>query len=367
MQLPFDVKYQARKIIKTQKQKQNTTNNTKASSTRLLNSDLHYNMVSVHIDRINITHVAELHHKSKHQIIKSDDAESSSVVKEKRQIKYTIDNKLSQPSIRKIQKAVKYLNFITVPKKLNNPTTGKDFNFKLCFATFTLSSPQMHSDQVLKNMLINQLIIELKKKYSVKNYVWRLEKQNNGNAHFHFILDKFIPHQELRELWNRIQNKLGYVDEYTKKMSVISYKDYQQLFKNSKKATTESIRKSYAKGKATSWKYPNSTDVHSLLFILDIDKYLIKYMSKSEQNEGIEGRLWGCSQALSNITGGREIVDSNINIELNRLIENKAVRHVKSDYYEILFLDWFILEKCECYILMSLLREFLITHFDLKT
>lgn len=256
---------------------------------------------------------------------------------------------------------------MSIPQKLNNPVTGKDFNFKICFATLTLSAPQMHTDNQLKSLLINQLIIELKKKYHVNHYVWRIEKQKNKNAHFHFLLDKFIPHSDLRNIWNRLQNKLGYVDEYTKKMSALSFAEYRALYANSRKKTINDIRNAWKKGKATGWKYPNSTDVHSLIFIKDIDSYLCKYLSKSEQNEGIEGRLWGCSRPLSNIKGAREVVDSSISQELNSLIESSAAKHVKGEYYEIIFTDWFQLEKTKCYHIMSLLREYLIQHFNLSS
>lgn len=338
-----------------------------ACSNRLSKEPLIYNQVSVHIDRINITRHFEVQHKSKHSIVQTDADIEQYVIKPKKQIKYTVNDKMSQPTIRKIQKAVRYLNFMAVDKKMTNVVSGKDFKFRICFATLTLSSPQVHSDNVLKKILINQLLVELKKKYKINNYVWRLEKQLNGNAHFHFLFDKFIPHTELREVWNRLQNKLGYVDRYQAKMIDISFNDYKKLYGSTSKKSESQIRAAYAKGKATKWVYPNSTDIHSLLFINDIDKYLIKYMSKDEQNKGIEGRLWGCSQSLSNITGAREIVDSNISDELNRLIDYKAVKHVKGDYYEILFLDWFILETCKCYILMDLLRQYLILKFNIKS
>lgn len=336
-------------------------------SNRLSKEPLIYNQVSVHVDRINITRHFEVQRKSKHQIIDKTAELNISTPVEKKQIKYTVNDRMSQPTIRKIQKAVRYLNFMAVDKKMTNVVSGKEFKFKICFATLTLSSPQVHSDNVLKKLLINQLLVELKKKYKINNYVWRLEKQLNGSAHFHFLFDKFIPHTELREVWNRLQNKLGYVDRYRDKMINISFNDYKKLYGTNTKKSDNQIRAAYAKGKATQWAYPNSTDIHSLLFINDIDKYLIKYMSKDEQNKGIEGRLWGCSQSLSNITGAREIVDSSISAELDNLINCGSVRHVKGDYYEILFLDWFILETCKCYILMDLLRQYLILKFNIKS
>jgi hypothetical protein len=344
-----------------------TPKNLIKNDSKYVDRSIHYKMVSIHIDRINITNCFESKRKSCHQLEKSEVISPECAIKEKKVIKYTINDMMSEPTKRKITKAIKYLNFLTVPRKMQNKVTGKDFNFKLCFATLTLSSVQVHSDTVIKHQLINHLIVELKNKYKLGNYIWKCEKQANGNVHFHFILDKFIPHTELRNIWNRVQNKLGYVDEYTKKMSALSFSEYKALYPSYTKKTDKDIRTAFAKGKKTGWLYPNSTDVHSLQFINDIDSYLIKYMSKDEQNEGIKGRIWGCSQSLSKIDGAREIVDSNISLELNNLINCGSVRHVKGDYYEILFLDWFILERCGCTLLMSLLKDYLITHFNIKT
>lgn len=329
-------------------------------------ASLAYNMVSVHIDRINITRHLELNRKSKHQIDNSESTIQLPVSDTKKTIKFSSNDMMSSQTQRKLTKAVKYLNFVTLPKKINNPVTGKDFNFKICFATCTLSSPQSHSDNELKKHLINQLLVEVKKIYHVNNYIWRIEKQTNGNAHFHFLFDKFIPHTELRSRWNRIQNKLGYVDEYTKRMSKIKYNEYRTLYANNSKKSEKDIKRAWQKGKASGWKNPNSTDIHSLLFINDIDSYLIKYLSKDEQNKGIVGRLWSCSQSLSNLTGARDIVDNSISAELNNLVNSEVCRHVKGEYYEIIFTDWNKLEQMQCYNLMSLLREWLIRQFNIE-
>jgi hypothetical protein len=343
-----------------------TPKNLIKNDSKYIDRSIEYKMISIHIDRINITNCFESKRKSSHQITESDVICLEEIKKEKRIITYSDDGLMSEPSKRKLQKAIKYLNFITFPKKIQNKVTGKIFNMKLCFASLTLSSPQVHSDTVIKHQLINHLLVELKTKYKISNYVWKCEKQNNGNVHFHFIFDKFIPHSELRNIWNRLQNKLGYVDNYTKRMSSMSFAEYKATYSANTKKSEKDIRAAYAKGKSTGWVFPNSTDVHSLQFINDIDSYLIKYMSKSEQNKDIKGRLWGCSQSLSKIDGAREIVDSALSIELNTLVECGRARKVEGKYYQILLCNWFDFEYCNCTLLMSLLKEYLVTHFNIK-
>jgi hypothetical protein len=325
---------------------------------------LKYDMLSIHPDRINIVHVTEIKGSSKRQIIKDDDEVIDSNVKEVHKVKFTNEDKLSNTTQRKLRRAIKYMDVICKNKKIDNVVTGKVINYKMSFVTLTLSSSQIHSDQCIKNLLINQFVIEAKKKWKIEFHIWRLEKQRNGNAHFHFIFDKFIPHAELREVWNRIQNKLGYVDRYQTKMELLTFREYQDLFKNNKSYDGKKVLAAYKKGKATNWKYPNSTDVHSLMFINNIDSYLIKYMSKDEQNKGIEGRLWGCSQNLSNITGARDIVDSDINNDLIKLAQSKNVRHIADNYYTVVFFSIEDLRKCKCYLLYNMLRDYLLTQFN---
>ena len=91
------------------------------------------------------------------------------------------NNKISSQATRKIGKAVDYLVFFATNKKIQSSANGKALNFKIAFITLTLSSNQIHSDNEIKSKLLNQFIIEAKKKWKIKNYVWRAEKQENGN------------------------------------------------------------------------------------------------------------------------------------------------------------------------------------------
>lgn len=324
-----------------------------------------YDTVSVHLDRVNICKRIEIKGGSKRAVVSDvSDEELNSGVSD-RKVKFSVDDKMSSQTQRKLQKAVRYLNFISSTKRVKGRIAGKDVKFKLCFVSVTLSSVQVHSDNIIKAQLINQFIIEIKKAYKASHYVWRCEKQLNGNVHFHFIFDVFIPWQELRELWNRIQNKLGYVDRYKERMKSLSYAEYKDTYRFARNMNEEKILAAYRKGRMTDWRYPNSTDIHSLEFINDIDKYLIKYLSKSEQNVGIEGRMWSCSQSLSDIKGGVDIVDSSLSAELNRLEESNGVRRFKDVYFTIYFTDALDLLTLNCPLLLALFKDFIMEKFHI--
>jgi hypothetical protein len=149
-------------------------------------------------------------------------------------------------------------------------------------------------------------------------------------------------------------------------MQSLSYLEYCALFKDNKKYTASSIKAAWIKGRATNWAHPNSTDVHSLLFIRDIDAYLIKYLQKSEQNQGVKGRMWGCSQSLSLIKGGIADVDSYLSEEVERIAKAKGVRCFSQKYFCIYFCDYKLLKELKCIGLLTLLSEFLYTNFKFK-
>lgn len=237
---------------------------------------------------------------------------------------------VSKKANARIKNAIDWLLAITRDKELSNVKTSKNYTWRVNFITLTLSSKQMHSDKIIKEQLLNQFLVEIRKKYGCRNYLWRAEAQANGNIHFHVITDVFIPWRALRTDWNRIQNKLGYVDRFRDK----SGKDD-----------------------------PNSTDIHSVAKIKNLSAYLAKYCGKNSKGyvvlatqaspfaptfapfknkshyppkngakiyRQIHGNLWGLSQQLSKFKSAKDVIDSEIEQE---------VEFVQREYPELV--KWF--------------------------
>lgn len=251
---------------------------------------------------------------------------------------------------RKIEKALKYLIFIANPKHLPDTAHGKALNFKVSFITLTLPSQQRHTDKVIISSCLNQFLIEAKKKWKVTNYVWRAEKQSNGNIHFHILCDRFISWCELRNVWNRIVEKLGYVSGYRDEMKLFHNGGFHVRKDLLKQWEYKSQVKAYQTGKANDWSSPNSTDVHSIRNIRNILSYLSKYLTKTEQcfsSENIPGkkcfpstgRIWGCSYTLSDLKGAQLHVDSSINDELQVLFDSVHPRFYKGDYFSVYYFN----------------------------
>ncbi len=266
---------------------------------------------------------------------------------------------ISNKSRKKITRAIKYMLWYSHSKTVYRTSNHSKFTFKVAFITLTLPSRQEHSDNTIKAVCLNQFLIEAKKKWNVKNYVWKAEKQKNGNIHFHILVDQFIPYQELRNTWNRIINKLGYVDRYRQKHHKLS---------------------------------PNSTDIHSLKKVKNVYSYIAKYMYKQsierckkvsakeigyikKYTKGQQtvttgaklllarlsgrGRLYGCSYELSNITGVKiELTEQLIN-EIEQLKKEKKVKVKEKEYITCLYWDYREIDLRKYPTINKLLEEYI--------
>jgi hypothetical protein len=265
---------------------------------------------------------------------------------------------MSVKSNRNVRLAIDWMCLLSKNKHVQSDRTGAAFTFKLNFITLTLSSKQKHSDNVIKSKLLNQFLIEIKRTYGCQRYLWRAESQSNGNIHFHIVTDVFIAWRKLRTLWNRIQEKLGYVSTFTD-----------------------------CTGKVD----PNSTDVHAIKKIKNLPSYLSKYCSKNAKGytvmatlasplpfrpksfltyrhpvfkrgakffRQIHGKLWGLSSNLSKLKSCRKEQSEELNRELEKL---KSIRPEKvkfKDFIGVYLFDVFELAKYECFHLLGSMRDY---------
>ncbi len=214
---------------------------------------------------------------------------------------------ISKKGQRALKKAVYWFLYSVHPEIV---TKSRHKN-KISFLTLTLPSKQVHSDKEIKEKALNQFITELRQKYNVKKYIWKAEKQDNFNLHFHLLTDVFLPVKEVKQIWNRIINKMGYVYEYSKKMNALTWPEYWTMRAKEYKPKYESkekfinrIRKAYKKGVQTSWREPNSIDIESLKGVNHIAAYISKYMTKGHKGKNkdkmsVQGRIWYSSQSVS--------------------------------------------------------------------
>lgn len=222
---------------------------------------------------------------------------------------------------------------LTIGTTTNSNIVKRQFTF----ITLTLPSEQMHTDKDLHRKALNNFIIIIKRKFNVVNYLWRAEKQKNGNLHYHILADAYIHYLKVRDTWNKILEPLGYIDIFEKN---------------------------------NGHRNPNSTDIHSLKKAKNAVKYISKYTSKSDtldnyhklqaqysqgliatedfnlqaaeylqklDNEKINARVWGCSDNIKNLKDFKINECAIVNHFIEEIEKNENTKIIEKDNCKILY------------------------------
>jgi len=159
-----------------------------------------------------------------------------------------------------------------------------------------------------KRELVNTWLSYARKEFDVNNYIWKIERTKKGILHLHIATDTYIHWRELRNSWNRILEKKGYLKEYS-----------------AENGHTDA----------------NSTDVHAQKKLMrNMAAYLCKEFQKNDPDgKMIEGRLWGCSVSLSRACNQKMSLvmgDDNDRRDmqnLGRVIKNQLEIFTKADFF----------------------------------
>lgn len=220
-------------------------------------------------------------------------------------------NQISRATQRKIRNRVFYMNLISEEKSRINKK-GHTLKYNLTFFTVTISGECLGGIKESNKKLLNTLLMDLRRNCNMLNYIWRLELQENGKIHYHIITDASVNYKYLRHVWNRIQIEAGTMEAFTQKFSKMSYNQYAEYmikeYPNIKNISK--LPEWYAKGRREKWENPNSVDVKYINDFRQINYYISKYISKSQDEDSPEteevkpellnGRIWGSSQELAN-------------------------------------------------------------------
>lgn len=215
--------------------------------------------------------------------------------------------KLTPYAKKRLKRSINLMVASAKEKEATNFKTGKLFKFKVNFVTLTLPAPQGSvTDKEIKKEVLDIFIKRLRRKLGLNNYVWRAEKQKNGNLHFHMITDTYLHYEKLRNDWNACLNKLGFIDKFEAKHG---------------------------------HRNPNSTDIHAVWKVKNLTQYFVKYMSKDSPKEDvIEGKLWDCSQALKTKENCEMMLDDTELEQWTKAYQDKE-NEVKDDKnYSLIFL-----------------------------
>jgi len=232
----------------------------------------------------------------------------------------------------------------------------------LTFVTLTLPAAQLcdeagePDDKRAKDQLLRPMLERLKYTFGVRAFVWVAEPQENGNIHFHLLIDKYIDNtkhaddeaksQVLTKAWNEILARHGYVERYreaqlqrhadgfayetTQRRRVEELNPATGKYETRYQAVSYADQvEAYAYGQATDWQQPNTVDIHRLRAQNDIKGYICKYLTKNDgsEDEGtpkrrkISGALWGAADALRAVEAYREEFSDELRGALVRMDE----------------------------------------------
>ncbi|GAH42212.1 unnamed protein product, partial [marine sediment metagenome] len=223
-------------------------------------------------------------------------------------------------------------------------------------------------------------------------YLWKAEKQKNGRIHFHIITDKFIPWNELRNVWNKHQQTLGYVTGYREDRQLWHRDGFKYAPQYAPRWDLAAQKKAYREGLRTDWDNPNSVDIHGTRHIINLKAYFSKEISKSPDSAKpdrpgekcplcggpmvtengnfrcyacsyskthVSGMLWGCALLLSNLRGGDAVCNENFSEELESIAKSGKAYIYHAQYYSIYYADYKLLTDLKCKLLLSRFLEYI--------
>lgn len=165
-----------------------------------------------------------------------------------------------------------------------NPATKRRMLFQLAFITLTVSSKRIISHREAHKTCLARFTRYLRSLGAT--YIWKAELQKSGQIHYHITINKTIHHADIREKWNSFQKDAGYLQEF----------EQEHGHDN-----------------------PNSTDIHAVATVRDLQAYICKYISKgtkviiedysccdasgkpAQKEVVINGKVWDCSNELKKI------------------------------------------------------------------
>lgn len=207
-------------------------------------------------------------------------------------------NKLSTNALRKVRHSIHWLLFSHSNHCKSTMERRNFLRSNMAVITLTIPVEQFTNCKFIKNQMLAPFLRELSKDYQSPLYLWKAERQKNGNLHFHIIVARRVSMHWVRFKWWKYCALNGYFRP--------------------------------AEG-SISWDMPPCTETKGLESITHVGSYLMKYVSKDCGGEPIDGRIWGCCHQLV----GLSKLQIEVSLELfNKLQELVRQGHLVYNHYD---------------------------------
>lgn len=215
--------------------------------------------------------------------------------------------KVSAGAKKRMKKAIQTLLAVSPPQTVIHPQLEHPVRFRLNFFTLTLPSAQGElKDEELRKGGLEPFLLYLRRKHKVREYVWKAERQKNGNIHYHITSNKFVFYQEVQDEWNFRMKGLGLLDKFREKHKHTN---------------------------------PHSTEVKAVKKVDQIERYLQKYFMKDVADDKvIKGKVWDCSLSLKSVPWPFEVISGRIAHDLELLAKTLKDQCINDELYQVI---WF--------------------------
>lgn len=171
---------------------------------------------------------------------------------------------MTDGAIKRLRRCVSLLVQKSPNRMIYNPVTAGRHRFRIGFVTLTVAEQGKDTAKdVYKKCMAPWL--RWARRAGMEDYVWKAELQQRGALHYHIATNEFLHWKDIRDTWNKYQRKAGYLQKFAQ-----------------------------AKGHY----HANSTDVHAMRKVKNIERYLTKYMQKGVGAAKINGKTWDASTNL---------------------------------------------------------------------
>jgi hypothetical protein len=129
--------------------------------------------------------------------------------------------------------------------------------------------------------ILNKFLTSVRKVYKKLQYLWVAERQENGNIHFHLIMNKRLPVRKWNAMWVMAQYNAG-IRGKNKFGEEVSMAEIQDRY------LKEKVHECF-----------NPLDIKKVKSIGALSSYLTKYITKQKKNASFACASWHCSRQVS--------------------------------------------------------------------